>query len=70
LVLVAGIGVLIAGVVSQLPIVGVAGFGVMVVGTLLILNRKGEVRPAASPRPKTPRSKIADRWDRRMDGEL
>jgi len=70
LVLVAGIGVLIAGVVSQLPLVGVAGFGVMVVGTLLTLNRKGDVRTESSPRPKSPRSKIADRWDRRMDGEI
>jgi hypothetical protein len=70
LVLVAGIGVLIGGVVSQLPVVGVAGFGVMVVGTLLALNRKGEVRSASASRAKSPRSKIADRWDRRMDGEV
>jgi hypothetical protein len=70
LVLVAGIGVLVAGVISQLPVLGVAGFGVMVVGTLLTLNRKGEVRAASAPRPRAPRSKIADRWDRRMDGEI
>ena len=70
LVLVAGVGVLLAGVVSQLPVVGVAGFGVMVVGTLLTLNRKGEIRAATPPRAKSPRSKIADRWERRMDGEI
>jgi hypothetical protein len=70
LVLVAGVGVLLAGVVSQLPVVGVAGFGVMVVGTLLTLNRKGEIRTDTPPRPKSPRSKIADRWERRMDGEI
>lgn len=70
LVLVAGIGVLLAGVVSQLPVVGVAGFGVMVFGTLLTLNRKGEMRTASVPRPKSPRSTLGDRWDRRMDGEI
>lgn len=70
LVLVAGIGILLAGVVSQLPVVGVAGFGVMVVGTLLTLNRRGEIRADSTSRPKSPRSKIADRWDRRMDGEI
>ena len=70
LVLVAGIGVLIAGVVSQLPVVGVVGFGVMVVGTLLTLNRSGEIRSDSSPRAQSSRSKIADRWDRRMDGEI
>ncbi len=67
LAIVAGIGVLLAGVVLQFPIVGVAGFGIMVVGTLLTLNRRGESRPA---RTKTSNSKLADRWDRRMGGEL
>ena len=68
LVIVAGVGVLLAGVVIQLPLVGVAGFGVMMVGAMLTLNRRGEVRPAA---PKQqPKSKLADRWERRLDGEL
>lgn len=70
LVIVAGIGLLLAGVVLQMLILGVVGFGVMVVGTLLTLNRRGEARPARSPRPSAQRSKLADRWERRMDGEI
>jgi hypothetical protein len=70
LVLVAGIGVLLAGVVLQSPIVGVVGFGVMVVGTMMTLNNKGDTRPARAAKTATPRSRIADRWDRRMEGDL
>jgi hypothetical protein len=70
LVLVAGIGVLLAGVVLQSPIVGVVGFGVMVVGTMMTLNNKGDARPARAAKTATPRSRIADRWDRRMEGDL
>jgi hypothetical protein len=67
LVLVAGVGGLLAGVVLQLPLVGVAGFGVMMVGAMLTVNRRGEIRPASKPRSE---SKLADRWERRLDGEL
>ncbi len=67
LVIVAGVGVLLAGVVLQLPLIGVAGFGVMMVGATLTMNRRGEVRPASKPRSG---SKLADRWERRLDGEL
>lgn len=70
LVIAAGIGLLLAGVVFQWPVLGVAGFGVMVVGTLLTLNRSGDARPARSSRVPTARSKLADRWERRMDGEI
>lgn len=73
LVIVAGIGVLVAGVVLQLPILGVVGFGVMVGGTLLSLNRRGEARPGRptrAARPSAPKSKLEDRWDRRMDGDI
>ena len=67
LVLVAGVGVLLVGVVLQLPLIGVAGFGVMMMGATLTVNRRGEVRPASKPRSE---SKLADRWERRLDGEL
>jgi hypothetical protein len=70
LVIVAGIGVLLAGVVFQSPIIGVVGFGVMVVGTMMTLNNKGDALPARSVKTPTPRSRIADRWDRRMEGDL
>jgi len=67
LVLVAGVGILLAGVVLQFPLIGVAGFGVMMVGAMLTVNRSGEVRPATKPRSA---SKLADRWERRLDGEI
>ena len=67
LVLVAGVGVLLAGVVLQFPIVGVAGFGVMMIGAMLTANRRGDARPASAPRTE---SKLADRWERRLDGDL
>lgn len=70
LTIVAGISVLLAGVVVKIALVGIAGFGMMVVGTMLTLNRRGETRSAASSTPSAPRSKLADRWDRRMDGDL
>jgi hypothetical protein len=67
LVLFAGVGVLLAGVVLQFPLIGVAGFGVMMVGAMLTVNRRGEVRPPSKPRSA---SKLADRWERRLDGDL
>jgi hypothetical protein len=67
LTLVAGIAVLLAGVVLKFPLVGIAGFGMMVVGTMLTLNRRGETRQSTRT---APRSKLADRWDRRVDGDL
>lgn len=70
LVIVAGIGVLLAGVVVQLPVVGVVGFGVMVLGTMLTLNNKGDALPAGKPKAPSSTSRIADRWDRRMGGDL
>jgi len=67
LVLVAGVGVLLAGVVVQIPLLGVAGFGVMMVGAMLTVNRRGDLRPVSKPRSD---SKLADRWERRLDGDL
>lgn len=73
-VLVAGIGVLLSGVVTQTPALGVVGFGVMVLGMFLILNRRGEqsdAPPRGNSTPPSPRSsRMEDRWQRRMDGEL
>ena len=69
--LLAGIGVLLAGVVTRFPLIGVVGFGLMVAGTLLMMSRGGN---AATTRPSTPaprpRTKLEERWDRRIDGDI
>lgn len=76
LVIVAGIGVLLGGIVSQFPVIGVVGFGAMVVGVLIATSSRGDAGPVAptAPRATAPRpqrkSSFEERWDRRMDGEL
>lgn len=69
-----GLGSLISGVVVQTPLLGVLGFGVMVVGVMLMLNRRGDAStPRAGTRPAQSaptRSTLEDRWQRRIDGEL
>ncbi|MEY4313332.1 MAG: hypothetical protein RLZZ319_841 [Actinomycetota bacterium] len=73
-VFILGLGSLVAGVVIQTPLLGVLGFGVMVVGVLLMLNRRGDTaapRSSSGPTKSAPaQSTLEDRWQRRMDGEL
>ena len=75
LIIVAGIAVLLGGIIYRIPLIGVAGFGTMVVGVLIATTRRGSTGPA-SPRPSAPRaprtstSSFEDRWDRRMGGDL
>ncbi|WP_460510551.1 DUF3040 domain-containing protein [Frigoribacterium salinisoli] len=79
-----GIAVVVAGVVLRLPLLGVAGFVVMLVGVLFAIappRRKGDVRPASAgaraPRPSTSRpaqsssfmDRLNQRWERRQDGD-
>jgi len=79
-----GIAVVVAGVVLRLPLLGVAGFVVMLVGVLFAIappRRKGEARPtstgARAPRPSTSRpaqssglmDRLNERWERRQDGD-
>ena len=68
-----GIGVIVAGVISQLAIIGVAGFVVMFVGVLVAISSPR--RPLEElPRPTESRSKASfmdrmnERWDKRDDG--
>ncbi len=66
-----GLGLVVLGMVFQLPIVGIAGFAVMIVGVLLA-GRRGHA-PAApdAPADGKPRqsfmSTLEDRWERRHD---
>jgi predicted phage tail protein len=73
-VLLVGVGTLLAGVIVHTPLLGVLGFGAMVFGVMLMLNRRGETRPAAgagrSTRGGSPSATFEQRWQRRIDGEL
>ncbi len=73
-IFVLGLGSLVAGVVTQLPLLGVIGFGLMTVGVLLMINRRGEPQ-ARNNRSRSNsggpvHSTLEERWQRRMDGEL
>ncbi len=68
-----GVAVIVAGVMSQLAIVGVAGFVVMFIGVLVAIS--SPKRPIEElPRPTDSRSKASfmdrmnERWDKRQDG--
>ncbi|KQV25151.1 DUF3040 domain-containing protein [Yonghaparkia sp. Root332] len=80
LLAIAGVATLVAGVIVQLPIVGVIGFALMLGGVLLVLTpgkAAASAQPAGSaPRasaPKRSRSSFMDtineRWERRQDGD-
>jgi hypothetical protein len=68
-----GIGIIVAGVMLQLAILGVAGFVVMFLGVLVAISSPRRA-PAAEPRPTESRSKASfmdrmnERWDKRQDG--
>ena len=82
--LLVGIGALVAGVAlgSQLGavvsiVIGVIGFAAMLGGVILAatpVRRTGQPRAAATPNSKSPQSsgsfmdRMNDRWDRRQDG--
>ncbi|GAA1693251.1 spore wall synthesis complex protein [Microcella alkalica] len=80
LLAIAGVATLVAGVIVQLPIVGVVGFALMLGGVLLVLSpgraSADEPRPGSTSRPAAaskPRSSFMDtineRWERRQDGD-
>ncbi|WP_431277487.1 DUF3040 domain-containing protein [Leifsonia poae] len=84
LIAVVGVGVLIAGVSFQIPIVGILGFVVMFVGVLLAIapsKRNAPAQDASAPGAtsasgKTSKAqqagfmnKLNDRWDKRQDGQ-
>lgn len=80
LLAIAGVATLVAGVIVQLPIVGVIGFALMLGGVLLVLTPgkasatdarpTGPARPAAAPPKRTSfMDTINERWERRQDGD-
>ncbi|WP_022893353.1 DUF3040 domain-containing protein [Agromyces subbeticus] len=81
LLAVAGAGALIAGVASQLLVIGVIGFAVMFAGVLVATtpSKRGAVSAAPSEPAANAQSgrrttgggfmdRMNDRWDRRQDG--
>lgn len=79
-----GIAVIVAGVIFRQPLVGVAGFIVMLAGALFAIappKRKGSTSSSmpSAPRSSTSRpadpakgglmDRLNDRWDRRQDGD-
>ena len=68
-----GIAVIVAGVMLQLAILGVAGFVVMFVGVLAAISSPRQLMDVAPP-PTESRSKATfmdrmnERWDKRQDG--
>lgn len=73
IVVIAGIGVLLAGIFTGLTVVGVVGFAAMVAGVLFAMKRDDSApeaprvtRPTTAPSS----SRVEDRWDRRMGGDL
>jgi len=73
IILIGGIGILLAGIVTGLTPVGVAGFVTMVAGVLVAMKRddSAPTTPRKTQRPSAPTaSRIEDRWDKRMGGDL
>ena len=76
--LVVGLGVLLAGVITKLIALGVAGFVLMVVAVSFAVaswQRMSGTRAAADPRPRRPAAprrrivqRLEERWQRRQDG--
>ncbi len=71
---VVGLGVVLLGVVTQIPLVGVLGFVIMAGVTLwaLLTPRKGQTpatqaRPAAGPAPKKPKKDFMQTFEERFD---
>jgi len=75
----AGLGLVIAGVGAQIPLLGLAGFVVMIAGVLVAMRRAPETDGGDdSPRSHSTRpgpakrqsfmSTLEDRWERRRDG--
>ncbi len=71
LVAIVGLGLVILGMVFQLPIVGVAGFAVMIVGVLLASRRGRTHETPDAPNGGKARpsfmSTLEDRWEHRHD---
>ncbi len=69
-----GIALLLVGVVSRLPVIGLIGFAVMFAGAMLAIAppRRLSVdraRPAGSARRPSFMDSLNERWDRRADGD-
>ncbi|CAN5426047.1 DUF3040 domain-containing protein [soil metagenome] len=69
-----GIGLLLTGVISQLPIIGLVGFAVMFTGAMLAIappRRMSIDRGRGAGRRSRPgfMDSLTERWDRRADDD-
>ena len=78
LVVLAGIGALIAGAAFQMFWLGLVGFAIMLGGALLAFSKResdldGSTRVGGVSKPQESRESLSDRmnrrWEERMDGE-
>lgn len=76
IVAIVGFGAVIAGLALRIPLIGIAGFAIVVVGILVAMRRTVPDEPSAAADPPKasggkPRtsflSSMEDRWDRRRD---
>ena len=75
LVAIAGVAIMVTGVIVRQPLVGVLGFALMFVGVLLAVapprqSAPADLRqaPSASKRKGGFMDSLNDRWDKRQDG--
>ncbi|WP_437584794.1 DUF3040 domain-containing protein [Paramicrobacterium sp. CJ85] len=82
LIALVGIAALVAGVITQLPIIGIIGFVVMLGGVLFAMAPSKNADDAVSSSPSSPprangqarqragfMDRMNERWDRRQDGD-
>jgi hypothetical protein len=71
---VVGIALLLVGVISRLPVIGLIGFAVMFAGALLAIAPPRRLsidrrRPSGGTRKASFMDSLNDRWDRRSGGD-
>ena len=71
---VVGIALLLVGVISRLPVIGLIGFAVMFAGALLAIAPPRRLsidrrRPSGGTRKPSFMDSLNDRWDRRSGGD-
>jgi hypothetical protein len=66
-----GIALLLIGVVSRLPVIGLIGFAIMFAGAMLAIAppRRLTVDSAGARRRPSFMDSLNDRWDRRSEGD-
>lgn len=68
----AGMAILLTGLIAQIPLVGVSGFIVSLIGAFLIISNFSAPKISANGKSKSPSKgwgdRLGDRWDNRNSG--